>query len=173
MNRYEGEGICSSIGRKHIGCREVEKEGTDTNDLDKKVRRKGIDSVDSKIEECNKLESDEESCTGTISNSTEEEPAIDHKESNVDNEEESVSNHKGSIVDDEELSEKVDDITPAAGVKRKFPTSFVDSIINKSSEDELQPKIKFWNTSFLESRDNMMLLQVQTSMSVIFNQVNY
>ena len=152
LKRYKGKGIYKSIGRKNTSLRKVVKDKADA-DPDEKIEGKGIDSVDSKIEECKKLESDEESCTETISNSTEEEPVIDHKESNVDNEEESVSNYEESIVDDEELSEKLHDVTPAAGVKRKLPASFVDSIINKSSEEWSQPKIKRWDTSFLESRD--------------------
>ena len=141
LSRYKGEGIYRSIGRKNTSLRKVEKDEADA-DLYKKIEGKGIDSVDSKIEDCKKLESDEESCTETISNSTEEEPVIDHKESNVDNEEESVSNYEESIVDDEELSEKVDDVTPAAGVKRKFPASFVDSIINKNTDNGSQTKLQ-------------------------------
>ena len=55
------------------------------------IQGKGIDSVDSNIEECKKLESHEESRTETISNSTEDEPVIDDKESNLDNDEKNLS----------------------------------------------------------------------------------
>ena len=73
MNRYKGEGIYSSIGRKVFlsGLRKVtnteEKDKADA-DPDEKIEGKGIDSVDSNIEECKKLESNEESRTETISN---------------------------------------------------------------------------------------------------------
>ena len=101
--------------------------------------------------EYTKPESDEEPCPETTSTSfSEEEPVIDYKENNVYSEDESVSNDKGSIADyDEELPEKIDAVTPAPGVKRKFPVSLVNSIINQSSEKLSQPKIKCGDTSFL------------------------
>ena len=155
LERYKGEGIYSSLGKKNTGLRKVmnttERDEADADNLSKKIEGQGIDAVDtSNIKECTKTESDEESCPETISTSSEEEPIIDDKESNVYSEDESVSNDKESIADyDEELPEKVDAVTPAAGVKRKFPLSLVDSIINESSEKLSQPKIKCGDTSFL------------------------
>ena len=165
VNRYKGEGVYGSLHRKNTSLIKVTntKEEDEDPGLDKKLEGKAIDAVDSNTVECKRIESDEESCVETISNSTEdenviddkesnidndEEPVIDDKEISVDNDEESVSNDKEGIVDDD-----VNKVTPASGVKRQFPASFVDSIINEGSDEWTQPKIRCWDTSFLESRE--------------------
>ena len=147
LERYKGEGIYSSLGKKNTGLRKVmnttERDEADTDDLSKKIEGQGIDAVDtSNTKECTRPESDEESYPETTSTSSEEEAVIDDKESNVYSEDESVSNEKGSNADyDEGLPEKIDAVTPAPGVKRKFPVSLVDSIINQSSEKLSLPNI--------------------------------
>ena len=156
LNRYKGKGIYKSIGRKNTSLRKVVKDKADA-DPDEKIEGKGIDSVDSNIEECKKLDSDEESCTETISNFTEEEPAIDDKESNVGNDEESVSNDKVSIEDDEDSSEKVDEVTPTADLKRKYPPSIVDFLINNNTDDSTIPvptKLQCLDSSASDCQEN-------------------
>ena len=129
LNRYNGRGIYSAIGRKVLlsGLREV------TNTVEKanhsqlitdagsdeliKEQGKGIDvstntvknedvADTSNIEKSPIPESDKESSLETISNSSKEE---------------FVSNDEESIVDNDKLLEKADEVTPAAGAKRKFP----------------------------------------------------
>ena len=112
LERYKGEGIYSSLGKKNTGLRKVmnttERDEADADNLSEKIEGQGIDAVNSSnIKECTKPESDEEPCPETTSNSSEEEPVIDYKENNVYSEDESVSNDKGSIADyEEELPEK-------------------------------------------------------------------
>ena len=114
LNRYNGRGIYSTIGRKVLlsGLRNVTKTveeysgiaDAESDELNKE-KGKGIDVstntaknediVDtSNIEKSPIPESDEESSLETISNSSKEEHVIDNKESNIDNEEESLSNDK-------------------------------------------------------------------------------
>ena len=172
LNRYKGEGIYKSIGRKVYlsGVRKRTKEEADA-DPDKKIERgEGIDDVDSSnIDESG---SDKESSIETISNFTEEESVNDDKESNMDNEEEVVNDDKESEidnkeevvnddtedgVDEEEMSVKDDDITPTTDVKRKYSPSVIDFLINNNADKTsipVPPKLRSLDSSISSCRDN-------------------
>ena len=185
LNRYKGEGVYRSIGRKNTSLRKATKEEADAINLKKKSAGKGIDVSTNTMDSADAVDSgksvrvDEDSAMKAISNSSIETALDEDKESIVDEGGEStkVDEHSkqkalsnssngtvsdedaGSISDDKEekneneLDEKENEGKEESGIKRKFPTSYVDSIINKSSGDELHQKINSWNTSFLESHD--------------------
>ena len=163
LNRYKGKGIYKSIGRKVYlsGVRKRTKEEADA-DPDKKIERgEGIDDVDSSnIDESG---SDKESSIETISNFTEEESVNDDKESNMDNEEEVVNVDKEEVVNDtedgvdEEMSVKDDVITPKTDVKRKYPPSVIDFLINNNTDKTSIPvptKLRSLDSSISSCRDN-------------------
>ena len=125
-------------------------------DPDKKIEKgEGIDDVDSSnIDESG---SDEESSIETISNFTEEESVNDDKESNIDNKEEVVNDDTEDGVDDEELSVKDDDVTPTTAVKRKYPPSVIDFLINNNTVETSIPvptKLHCLDSSISSSHDN-------------------
>ena len=168
LNRYNGREMYSSVGRKDLQKKRIhspKNADAGSDDLTEKLTGKGLDVstntvenedvVDiSNSEKSTKSESDEDSSMETNSNSSKEEQVIDDKESTVNNDEESVSNDTESIADGEELAEKVDEATHAAGVKRKFPASFVDSIINQSSKEWSQPKLQRLDSSLMDCPEN-------------------
>ena len=141
------------IGRKPYLSRKVEKNEADGDD--KKIEKgEGIDDVDSSnIDESG---SDEKSSIETISNFTEEESVNDDKESNMSNEEEVVNDDTEDGVDEEEVSVKDDDVTPTTAVKRKYPPSVIDFLINNNTDKTSIPvptKLHCFDSS-ISSRDN-------------------
>ena len=71
----------------------------------------------------------------------------------LDEDTESILDDKEGIQNENELDEKHSERKEESGVKRKFPPSFLDSILNKSSEECSQPKMKCWDTYLPEKRD--------------------
>lgn len=164
LNRYKGEGIYQGIGRKHTGLRKFEKDGADAGDLTEKCVGEGInfspntmenvDVVDSSsIGEPTKLESDEESSMETISNYSNETDGDKDKESIEDDEEKSAHNDRENTLNGQEVKEKSDEETLISGVKRKFPASFVDSIINQTFKEGSQPKLPYLDSSIAACHD--------------------
>ena len=136
LYRYKGEGIYKSIGRKNTSLRKVtninEKDEADT-DLDEKLEGKGIDVADSSnIEEPG---SDRESSIETTSNFSGEEPVNDDKESSVDDKEETVHDNEGHALNKVNLKRKLDEETQESVVKRKYPPSIVDFLVNNNTDD--------------------------------------
>ena len=70
------------------------------------------------------------------------------------------------------MSEKVDEVTHAPGLKRKFQPSFVDFIINKNTEESsisAQPKLQCLDSSIIdycENNDASTSVEVQKSAAV-------
>ena len=61
------------------------------------------------------------------------------KESIVDDEENSSHDDEESIQNDEELKEKSDENTLTSAVKRKYPPSVIDFLINNNTKDSVIP----------------------------------
>ena len=162
LNRYKGVGIYSSIGRKHTGLQKVtnnvERDEADADDLVKKSVGKGInvssmediDAVDSSsIDESTKVDSDKDPSMEVNSNSSnetvvdkdkeiivdDEQKSAHDEESNVDDEKKSAHDDEESIQNDEELKEKSDEETLTSAVKRKYPPSVIDFLINNNTDD--------------------------------------
>ena len=167
LNRYNGRGIYGTIGRKVLlsGLRNVTKTveeysgiaDAESDDLNKGsaesmglgVDASSTDKLDdseisntSNIDKFTKPNLDEESSTETIvklNDHTEVDPVNDDKlndDSGVDN----------------KASQKTE--PDVAGIKRKFPPSFVNSIINKNIGDDSQPKLQRLDSSFMDCSEN-------------------
>ena len=161
LKRYKGEGVYRSIGRKNTSLRKVTKEEADAIALKKKSAGKGIDDstntrdnddfVDSPSSD-ESVKVDEDSAMETISNSAEEEPVNDDKESNIDDKEEVDNKNEENAVND--LKRKFDEEGQEAGVKHKYPPSLVDFIINKNTEDSSTPsKLQCFDSSMSNCHD--------------------
>ena len=155
LKRYKGEGIYRSIGRKNTSLRKVTKEEADAIALRKKSAGKGIDDStntrdnDDFVDSPNSDESvkvDEDSAMESISNSAEEEPVNDDKESNIDDKEEVDNKNEENAVND--LKRKFDEEGQEAGVKHKYPPSLVDFIINKPT------KLQRFDSSMSDLQEN-------------------
>ena len=161
LNRYNGRGIYSSIGRKHTGLRydtnTAEKEETDADDLDKKVGGKGIDAVDSS--NINEYGSDKESSIETDSNFTEEKQDNDDKESNIDDKEEDFNGNEEDAANDVNLKRKLHEETQEDDVKHKYPPSLVDFLINNNPDDSVihvPAKLQRLNSSASDSQESFI-----------------
>ena len=164
LNRYNGRGIYSSIGRK-AGLRKVKKDEADADDLDKKFEGKGVDAVDSNIDKPSNVESEEESSIETASNSTEEKQDNDDRESSLDNKEEDINGNKEDL--NEDLNEKVDDLTQTAGFKRKYPPSIVDFLINNNPDDTSIPtKLQRLESSIPDWEENSVSSLTESQPSI-------
>ena len=157
LKRYKGEGIYRSIGRKNTSLRKITKEEADAIALRKKSAGKGIDDstntrdnddfVDfSSSDESVKV--DEDSAMESISNSAEEEPVNDDKESNIDDKEEVDNKNEENAVNDLNLKRKFDEEGQEAGVKHKYTPSLVDFIINKPT------KLQRFDSSMSDLQEN-------------------
>ena len=156
LNRYNGRGIYSSIGRKHTGLRKVEKDEADTDYVDKKPEGKGIDAVDSSnIKESG---SDGESLMEIVSNFPEEKQDNDDKEINIDNEEEDLNGNKEDTANDVNLKRKFNEETQEDGVKHKYSPSLVDFLINNNPDDSAIPvpavKLQRLDSSVSDCQEN-------------------
>ena len=170
LNRYKGVGIYSSIGRKHTGLQKVtnsiERDEADADDLMKKSVGKGrnvssmedIDAVDSSsIDESTKVDSDKDPSMEAISNSSNETVVDKDKESIVDDKEKSAHDDEESIQNDEELKQKSDEETLTSAVKRKYPPSVIDFLINNNTDDSaisVPTKLQCLDSSISDFQEN-------------------
>ena len=140
LNRYKGEGLFSSLGRKNTSLKKVTISNTNEKDeadaeLDEKLEGKGIDVVDSaNIDES---DSEDESSIETSSNFTEGEPFNEEMiTNNKEDKKEVASDNEENSVDKVKLKRKLDEETEKGGIKYKHSPFIVDFLINNNNTDD-------------------------------------
>ena len=155
LKRYNGKGIFSSIGRKAslIGLKKVESVSDDGGGL--VGNNTHSESIGKQADETFDLKEGEGIVCDSIDGFSmpDEETSREAPSKSDSTEEEYIKGDKESSKDDDESPVKVDKETHVAGIKRKFPPSLVDFIINNNTDELSQPKVKCLDTSFLESRE--------------------